>query len=99
MYCTRCGAENEDDAKFCEQCGEKFQNTVDNIMPAAFSDEDADKYIPEKEERGHTERKENTGSCREAAAPAGTISGPNENQKGRLYGELAISLWPAAQGG
>ena len=44
-------------------------------------------------------QKEKKGSCREAAAPAGTISGPNENQKGRLYGELAISLWPAAQGG
>ena len=39
MYCTRCGAENEDDAKFCEQCGEKFQNTVDNVIPAVLPDE------------------------------------------------------------
>lgn len=53
MYCTRCGTENEDDAKFCEQCGEKFQNTVDNVIPAVLPNEYVDKYIPEKEERGY----------------------------------------------
>ncbi len=34
-YCTKCGAENNDDAKFCEYCGNEFvsvnKETNDNI--------------------------------------------------------------------
>lgn len=27
MYCTNCGAKNEDEAKFCVKCGEKLNNS------------------------------------------------------------------------
>ena len=27
MYCTECGTENADDAKFCKNCGQTLQRT------------------------------------------------------------------------
>ena len=27
MYCTKCGKQNEDNAKFCVACGEKLDGT------------------------------------------------------------------------
>lgn len=28
MFCRKCGSKNEDDAKFCNSCGEKFMATL-----------------------------------------------------------------------
>ncbi len=39
MYCSRCGARNDDDARFCEKCGTDMSGmprpTVSGTVPAA----------------------------------------------------------------
>lgn len=34
MYCTNCGTKNKDNAKFCVECGEKFENNNLRIKTA-----------------------------------------------------------------
>ena len=40
MYCSHCGTENENTAKFCRQCGNALQaNAQSNSAPSAFEQE------------------------------------------------------------
>ncbi|MEE0309215.1 MAG: zinc ribbon domain-containing protein [Slackia isoflavoniconvertens] len=40
MYCSHCGTENENTAKFCRQCGNALQaNAQSNSVPSAFEQE------------------------------------------------------------
>ena len=45
MYCTKCGYQIEDDAKFCEHCGEPVTIITPEMMQTANAS-DADKNKP-----------------------------------------------------
>lgn len=44
MYCSKCGNEIEDSAKFCPKCGEKFEK-VEKVEAEVVSDENTLKMV------------------------------------------------------
>ncbi|CAN5147817.1 hypothetical protein BH20ACT5_BH20ACT5_08600 [soil metagenome] len=59
MYCTRCGQQNPDDARFCSQCGQPLQGASEQrptgettkVIPRVGADESGE--IPEAGEDAH----------------------------------------------
>ncbi len=39
MFCTKCGAENDDNARFCVECGAKLGNSGKGIRPPSYDSE------------------------------------------------------------
>ena len=48
MYCTNCGAELKDDAKFCTKCGQKVQHELVDIATAAATASAAEQALREQ---------------------------------------------------
>lgn len=47
MKCQQCGAENQEQAKFCSECGERLSSTLEPPVPTDHNDA-VDSEVKEK---------------------------------------------------
>ena len=53
MFCTKCGAKNDDNAKFCVECG----NKLEHVIPAGQKVQQGDaSYVPSGNQQGEIPR-------------------------------------------